>query len=47
MVFKGLWPSRFGPDALLAVKVLSNAWAGNESLQRSFQREAELLAASK
>ncbi len=44
MVFMARWPSRFGPNALLAVKVLRDPFEGPESDHMlAFVYEARIL----
>jgi hypothetical protein len=43
-VFKGRWPSRFGPRALLAVKVLKDPFDCNAAVLNTFAYEASVLA---
>lgn len=39
LVFKGLWPSRFGPDAVLAIKVLKDPYESDPSAFEGFTYE--------
>ncbi len=47
LVFKCQWPSRFGPNALLAVKVLKDPYEADPSVYESFCYEAAVLATVK
>ncbi len=44
VVFKCLWPQRFGPNAYLAIKVLKDPYEADPTVFESFCYEAAVLA---
>ena len=44
LVFKCVWPSRFGPNALLAAKVMKDGFESDINVLQSFSYEASVLA---
>ncbi len=47
LVFKCQWPGRFGPNALLAIKVLKDPYEADPAVYESFCYEAAVLATVK
>ncbi len=47
MVFKAKWPTRFGPDAILAIKMLKDGFESDMHTLESFVYEARVLEAAR